>query len=235
VTGGVMTDYDTHPEFRALLDTVLARPADAAPRGILADWIEEHGGDAHAAFIRRQLAHPDWRVEWLATPLDDHGRAARAAVVRDAVRTRLKSWVGLASRARMAVGPEMEAMTRRGFVSEIYLPCAAFMRDAAALFSRHPVERVDLTDRRPDWSDLVGGWSFIGAGRWHRNPKWLPNFGAGHWGRSPHLLPEELLGARGQGPRMATLVSAAEARNWLSGRCVAYGRSLAGLPPLPPP
>lgn len=38
---------------------------------------------------------------------------------------------------------------RRGFISAIALPCAAFMQHAADLFAKHPIERVTLTDKRP--------------------------------------------------------------------------------------
>jgi uncharacterized protein (TIGR02996 family) len=42
-----------HPEQAALLETVLHRPEDDAPRLIYADWLEETGRDALAAFIRQ--------------------------------------------------------------------------------------------------------------------------------------------------------------------------------------
>ncbi len=67
-----MTD---DPDYRRLLDGVLAASADDLPRLVLADWIEEHGNADRAEFIRVQcelartpatvhanrLAH---RVEW---------------------------------------------------------------------------------------------------------------------------------------------------------------------------
>src|SRR5918993_2033 len=39
----------------ALLETVFAQPADDAPRLVYADWRDEHGEPAQAAFIRAQV------------------------------------------------------------------------------------------------------------------------------------------------------------------------------------
>jgi uncharacterized protein (TIGR02996 family) len=43
-------------EYLALLETVLANPADDAPRLIISDWLEEHGFDERAELIRLQIA-----------------------------------------------------------------------------------------------------------------------------------------------------------------------------------
>lgn len=50
-----MKDYESDPEYLALLETLLTRPFDDAPRWVIADWIEEHDDEARAAFIRAQL------------------------------------------------------------------------------------------------------------------------------------------------------------------------------------
>jgi uncharacterized protein (TIGR02996 family) len=49
----------------ALLAAVFARPADDAPRLVYADWLDEHGEPAQAAFIRAQieLARTDPKTE----------------------------------------------------------------------------------------------------------------------------------------------------------------------------
>lgn len=44
----------THPDELALLATVAAHPAADLPRLVLADWLEEHGFDRRAEFIRLQ-------------------------------------------------------------------------------------------------------------------------------------------------------------------------------------
>ena len=56
-----MSDYLNHPEYLALLETVRTFPDDDAPRGIIADWIQDHGDDDRAEAIRWFLANPDYR------------------------------------------------------------------------------------------------------------------------------------------------------------------------------
>ena len=45
-------ELESNPEYRALLETILAHPADDAPRLVLSDWLEEHDFPDIAGFIR---------------------------------------------------------------------------------------------------------------------------------------------------------------------------------------
>ena len=47
-----MTTHSESYEYRALLDAVLASPADDLPQLILADWLEENGEGERAEYIR---------------------------------------------------------------------------------------------------------------------------------------------------------------------------------------
>ena len=49
-------------EYLALLESVLANPADAAPRLIISDWLEDHGFLTRAELIRMQLSGHDGYV-----------------------------------------------------------------------------------------------------------------------------------------------------------------------------
>ncbi len=53
-----MTSYTDHPDYRSLLASVIANPADDLPRLVLADWIEEHGDTDRAVYIRCEVAVP---------------------------------------------------------------------------------------------------------------------------------------------------------------------------------
>ena len=73
----------------ALLEAVFSNPADDAPRLVYADWLDEHGEPAQAAFIRAQveLARTEAKRQGVldqantqAAKLIDEGRAAAARV-----------------------------------------------------------------------------------------------------------------------------------------------------------
>ena len=49
-------EAQAHPEYLALLESVLADPADDAPRLVISDWLEEHGVLDRAEVIRRAIA-----------------------------------------------------------------------------------------------------------------------------------------------------------------------------------
>lgn len=51
-----------HPEYRGLLDDVVANPGDYAPRLVMADWLEDHSQPERAEFIRVQIAMENLRA-----------------------------------------------------------------------------------------------------------------------------------------------------------------------------
>jgi uncharacterized protein (TIGR02996 family) len=55
-----------HPEADAFLDAIFDHPEDDTPRLVYADWLQEHGQENYAQFIRLQCAaahHPLWSDE----------------------------------------------------------------------------------------------------------------------------------------------------------------------------
>lgn len=62
-----MTDYTTHPDYRAMLAGIRSDKADDLKRLVLADWLEEHGQTERAEFIRVQCelaSMPGYPVAW---------------------------------------------------------------------------------------------------------------------------------------------------------------------------
>jgi uncharacterized protein (TIGR02996 family) len=51
------------PAFRGLMEDILHHPADDFPRLVMADWLEDHGQEDRAAFIRLQIEAEDPRVQ----------------------------------------------------------------------------------------------------------------------------------------------------------------------------
>ncbi|WP_157370008.1 TIGR02996 domain-containing protein [Zavarzinella formosa] len=162
-----MNDYTAHPEYLALIETVCTHPVDDAPRGILADWIQEHGDDERGEFIRKQLASPDWRIEWQSTSAGDwvssgSGDPATDTMMRELIMSGMLD--GWGSGAMIAF--------RRGFVEEIRLPREVFtMMGFARLFFRaHPVttlvfkEHYVHTFTASDGSEMWNAFTFLADG-----------------------------------------------------------------------
>ena len=175
----------------ALLAAILENPGCDTVRLAFADWLEENGEEMRGELIRQHIAKP---LKHQSAP----GVPAR--------------WEWFASAEVVELAPALPGVSwgvSRGFVSEIHLPCAAFMQHAEGIFRAHPVTKVVLTDVRPTMSEFEGRgdpWTFAGLGLSER----LYSISGWRWWHPT-----------------------AEATDaYLSARCVAYGRALAGLPPL---
>jgi uncharacterized protein (TIGR02996 family) len=112
----------------AFLEAIREDPDDDAVRLIFADWLEERG-DPRGEFIRVQCA-------LAGMPDEDERRKALEARAERLLRQHEPRWVGpLASRVNSYT-------FRRGFVEEITLSAAAFLRHAPSLFAPHPLRKV---------------------------------------------------------------------------------------------
>jgi uncharacterized protein (TIGR02996 family) len=56
-----MDNYQQDPTYQSLLEAVCLDPKDNLPRGVIADWLEEHGEVERAEFIRVQLEFDAWQ------------------------------------------------------------------------------------------------------------------------------------------------------------------------------
>jgi uncharacterized protein (TIGR02996 family) len=242
----------THPDYLALLRGVLAEPEDDWVRLVLADFLEGNGEQERAEFIRLQLIRasgPNEQTDWchhdLTFPPDCRGCQMR----RRERELLVAQWTCLDPLGLEFCGggpgphglhlqgwwPESGGVAscfffRRGFVHSITLTAADFLAHAGAIFSAQPVVSVALADKRT-WVNDVGGHRPARHCWWYED-KWERG------GRDD--LPTALFGLL-RGGELDT--STTEHCRWYSSEAdavadltqalVAYGRSLAGLPPLP--
>ena len=125
-------------------------------------------------------------------------------------------------------GTGNKEICRRGFLEEIHLRCSQFMEKAKDYFLHHPILVVRLIDRKPqDNSDYhPHPWDDRCVVSWHRI---VPDYGT-ESDDLPISLWEHLRGTTEN--RYKFYSSVESANEALSHACVAYGRKLAGLPPL---
>ncbi|WP_020472136.1 TIGR02996 domain-containing protein [Zavarzinella formosa] len=143
-----MENYQSHPEYLALLETVLHNPADDAPRLIIADWIEEAGDDDRAKFIRQQITgDPAWRQMRIPQMLKWFGvwwpeKAFCRVIRKDGCPVKLSMRRPKDEEGDFAT----ELIIERGFLSELCVSGQVFLEQAKKIFAQSPVERVRLTD-----------------------------------------------------------------------------------------
>ena len=159
-----------HPDWPAFLSAIVAEPDDDTARLVAADFLEENGEPARAAFIRIQ-------VELARLEATGQGKSLEA----DHLRAKERTFLGPLSMFRQLWAAEacpelvrvvsrgegrdpLEAMTvegaerltwRRGFVEGVMCSAAEWLRHGETVRLRNPVHTVILSDcdgmSRDDW------------------------------------------------------------------------------------
>jgi uncharacterized protein (TIGR02996 family) len=211
-----------HPGF--LVD-IIEHPDDT-PRLIYADWLEEHGEVERAEFIRVQveLARMDEAGEGEIDPNEGHtcfenpclvcANVARYRHLRqreDALLNGTPGWFEWLGRATLILGftqPYNEVFTfRRGFITDVRCPLAAWLQHGPALAAAHPVEIVRLTDREP--RQIVDEY------------EWCLCHPSSRTAQAPHRLPREFYGEGSFHPLFPTPEAA---HAWASERAILWAR-----------
>ncbi|VTU01082.1 Repeat-companion domain protein OS=Isosphaera pallida (strain ATCC 43644 / DSM 9630 / IS1B) GN=Isop_0392 PE=4 SV=1: LRR_6 [Gemmataceae bacterium] len=136
----------------ALVRAICASPREDTPRLAFADWLDEHGHAAHAAFVRSDVAmslRDEWDAERLRWEADLVPNVLRrqpwfAAAFPEPPPTAGYSWGG-------------PVLTRRGFrwAARVWPRARPAYAAAPALFAAHPIERLDFFDHAPDFAWLL--------------------------------------------------------------------------------
>lgn len=228
----LQADYTTDVDYQGLMRGILENPADDAPRLILSDWLEEHGEEERAVRIRRAIENPE---------PSKCSFVSRRGVMQISSR-------GFISEVRLACAEfcggtcpecggrgERRVEERGEYGPNIYQEDCYLCRGtgriegvAMALFERHPLTKVVLTCRKPnyhDWRDPehANHYYWLSAQNFARSdtlPKELRKY----------LKPDDLT----CGGQWFGYKSEATALDALSDAAVAYGRNLVCLPPLEP-
>jgi uncharacterized protein (TIGR02996 family) len=208
----------------ALIRSVLATPADDAPRLVYADWLDEQGRAEDAEFIRVQIELAR-RGYGGAFHLDELGRTRHAPpdIVRLTLR-QMELWFAGHGKpdlpAEMAnwpmtvhATPGHNLLIRRGLVERITLFTDVFLEMAGELFARQPVMHVRLVDKQSRETDSGVCWVFSMVHQDALDEVPLP-------------LWDYFWGERDTKQVFATADEAEAALSWA---CVRYGRAQAGL------
>lgn len=156
----------------AFLADIIASPADDTARLIYADWLQDHGEEDRAEFIRVQCEYSRLHPHYAGHEEDDGCEiCSRATVLSGLLSTRFRisrnehpPWAKDCPSIIMQTkptGPPVEWQWRRGFVSFVKCPWPAWEQHGPDLVARHPVERVALSSPvpyrvQPDDVGLIG-------------------------------------------------------------------------------
>lgn len=128
---------------RAFLEAIQEHPDDDLHRLAWADWLEERGNDARAAFLRAQL-----RLARL--PEDDPARDPLEDEADDLLIQHEGEWArGIAERA-------LEWSWSRGCIESITVRGQTLLEHGEALFASMPIRRVRIVADREDLPRLAG-------------------------------------------------------------------------------
>jgi uncharacterized protein (TIGR02996 family) len=189
------------------LDDIRAHPADDAPRLIYADWLQDHGEEERAEFIRVQceLAQVQLKIDALDRadalfPL----RFADMTLRHDTLLPRMRSlllanehWDSLpfpsfAENFHDGTIHPHSRMFSRGFVGAVVCPWEIWESHGPALVARHPIERVTLAGMRPRVSkfhdDIPHAREIEGKPFWEWDRKELPDGFSCGAGALPNVL-----------------------------------------------
>jgi uncharacterized protein (TIGR02996 family) len=154
----------------ALLRTILAAPADDAPRLVYADWCDEHGEPERAKLIRL-MCH--WSLAF--SPSDPCTPSATTTVRHLARKTLLAGIAGLFGvDVKHVLGSAVSltgdlgritAEVSRGFLDVLACPAADWLQHADAITAEQPVRTVRLTTM-PDYN-VLATYALIQSGTQH--------------------------------------------------------------------
>jgi uncharacterized protein (TIGR02996 family) len=150
----------------AFLQAVLANPDDIPLRLVYADWLEEHGQDGRAEFIRVQceLAELEARMRYCPA-------AALEPLVDRHAGLKRREWELLGQPGRPEAawaqplwglwqrGCPVNWIFRRGFVEVVWLPADDWRGHGAAILALQPVGEAVV--RKCDWNTHVADAEFL--------------------------------------------------------------------------
>jgi uncharacterized protein (TIGR02996 family) len=158
-------------EEQAFLHAIAEDPGDDAHRLIFADWLEDHGQSARAAFLRAQLRAA-------SLPEDDPARDAAEDEADDLLAENEKEWLG-------DVGEwALEWEWRRGGIEHVTVRGDMLLEHGKELFEQAPIRSLRLLAQAThmqrlaecdflnhvEWLDLATGHPTVPYQRtWHRD------------------------------------------------------------------
>lgn len=166
-------------DWQAWVRAIRAAPDDDAPRLACADWLDEHGEESRAAFIRVEIEMYRRKVAFKTPPwVDPKDEATRRVPWREAINRR---WVLAYGRLIKSQGFRplefvqhhsdrpiqttrlLYGTTKRGFVEGVSSSAADWLTHGDVIYAREPVREVTLTTRPLIWAKKLPNGRYAGS------------------------------------------------------------------------
>ncbi len=160
-------------EEQLLLNAVLANPLDDAPRGVYADWLDDHGQSERAEFIRVQIRLAGMKAWCPADPermkgecpctwhtMKRHERELLKACWTPYFRSLFPNEVyGIEVETVVMKWKGIDAIPSRGFIESLAMTAADCLAHLDTIRESHPIRRVELTTH----PDVMALYDFNGG------------------------------------------------------------------------
>lgn len=206
------TATDTEAIRAAFIADIIENPEDDATRLIFADWLQDHGEPHAARFIRGQIAGEVASLPWSWSAKVRHTLRGTSGNGHIESRPGVATWVW----------NDTIVTYRRGFVHTVHCPTATWLQHRVELVRSHPVQRVELTDKKPVLCNAMDGEDITGKYRWSR-------FVGGEEGEVNHYIGGRFIPRDTHMNEAVWSIHATEplALDWLSERLITRAMELA--------
>ena len=136
-----------HPEYTALMQKIIANPADDLPRLVMADWLDDHGESMRANFIRVQCEIPN---------CTDKPRYTQLIRLQSSYTLLIHGWYPTPSNFYVLVGGIQDPLqsiyadvliAKRGFYAEAHISMYTWNYHGQSLVRTYPIQKVYIQDR----------------------------------------------------------------------------------------
>ncbi len=228
---------------QAFLQDIIDHPEDDTPRLVFADWLYDNGELERSELIRLQCELALYPATWNNDHLfDKRWQALRQRELNLLLNPRY-DWLSPPSGFHGAwgvsfgddyfyagfVSDDFPAVTmavnfRRGFVEEIHCNCADWLAHGKQVVKEHPLQRVVITDKKPQHHIMLAEESFW-SWCYDRGQKYPGNYIYEiPWVICKHLLPPGVSDYSLGLPMQVDYTSERDAVDCLSCACLAWAR-----------
>jgi uncharacterized protein (TIGR02996 family) len=173
-------------ERQAFLDHIIDNPEDDVARLVFADWLEEHGEEERAEFIRIQCALAEKEREAMDRDLKKVRSLQRQEkFLLQKIHKKVEGFewtnAGWWSWPLGSMDNEYQERFHRGFIDTVVCDLESWIKYSKILLQTNPIQTITITDKEPHHDPEQQKWMWIRSGAAQEIPKF-----------SLYILPQDI-------------------------------------------